>query len=652
MAVARTLILIAVFGLVSPPQLRADATAKLSPTAPDAARTVILAHGLDAEQTLVLSATLAAAEHPGVLLLDTPGARAANRRFLDEFKPAAVVTVGPPGDAVDVAWDGEQPMFPQAERLIVVNTSSRRLLLRAAALAGTARAPLFVWRGADDAVRLRSWIDRLGTREMLTVGSPVGVEGGLNVAATLLRDEEAVQAATLKFQSIHGPIDTFVVANPTDAGLAELAPWVAARRRAALVLTNDKGDDVGAAIHRAMKHSAMERVEYLLLLARPTAIRTERRDNPIAGKDEFIEMEPLTPDGQEPYTFATGRLFHADPGMVALILARQRLLPAPGAPRTALVASNPGNSLPLLETFSRVSARELSNRGYQTTALLGNALSARQLRRSLPAADVFLWEGHHNTLVKDWGFVAWNEPLRPSLMFLQSCLALTEEKASPLFDRGAVAVVGSSSRIYSATGGAFSLAYLDGVLYENQSLGGALRQAKNFLLAYGQLKEKRLGTQAKLGGANQRSAWAFTLWGDPALRLPAPPAADGAADPVRFRIRGDSITLTVPPTAGSEESGKYRVPYRPNERLAGLVRLAADDDKKLVPFVFAEVKLPDGPAGATPRLETKLPDSSWTFVWDARRRAGYVLAMPRDGAHEVRFRVTWDESRAASGVRP
>ena len=145
---------------------------------------------------------------------------------------------------------------------------------------------------------------------------------------------------------------------------------------------------------------------------------------------------------------------------------------------------------------------------------------------------MFLWEGHHNTLINDWGFVAWDEPLRPSLMFLQSCLALTEEKASPLFDRGAVAVIGSSSRTYSATGGAFSLAYLDAVLYDGQSLGGALRQSKNFLLAYSRLKDKRLGSHAKLGGANVRSAWAFTLWGDPSLRLPAPPPPD-------HRGRGD-----------------------------------------------------------------------------------------------------------------
>ena len=130
----------------------------------------------------------------------------------------------------------------------------------------------------------------------------------------------------------------------------------------------------------------------------------------------------------------------------------------------------------------------------------------------------------------------------------------------------------------------------------------------------------------------------------PAERLPAPPVPESAAEESRCRVRGDTITLIMPPSAGAEQSGKFRVPYRPNERLAGLVRPAADDDKKLVPFVFAEVKLQNGPPGASPRLDTKLPDSSWTFVWDARRRAGYVLALPRDDAREIRFRVNWDSA--------
>src|SRR5690349_22932401 len=43
----------------------------------------------------------------------------------------------------------------------------------------------------------------------------------------------------------------------------------------------------------------------------------------------------------------------------------------------------------------------------------------------------------------------------------------------------------------------FSLAFFNAMLYENRPLGGCLRQAKNFLLAYSLLKEKRLGKNAK-----------------------------------------------------------------------------------------------------------------------------------------------------------
>jgi hypothetical protein len=218
MAPARTLFF-AVLVVLSPLVPARAGNPALSPTAPDAARTVILARGLDADQTLILSSALAAADHPGVLLLDTPGARVANRRFIDEFKPAAVVTIGPPaaGDEPfpESIWQG---LFPNANRIVVVNTSSRRLQLQAAALAGAARAPLFVCRGPDGAGRLAFWSGRDGVREVLSVGDPtlfvssfglVGIRG--------LSDEEAVRLATNKFQATRGLVNTIIVANPKDA---------------------------------------------------------------------------------------------------------------------------------------------------------------------------------------------------------------------------------------------------------------------------------------------------------------------------------------------------------------------------------------------------------------------------------------------------
>jgi hypothetical protein len=559
----------------------------------------------------------ASIDSTGVLLLDTVGARRANEQFVEAWQPTECRTI-----------DSDQVIPSNSKCAVVCVSSSRRMQLAAAGLAAAARAPLLIQTDVPAGAKL-------------LVGEHPNAVTRENVS--VFADEAAALAAAIEYQSQRAPIDTLVLVNPADS-LSNLAPLALRGRNAVLLMTNDKGDDAGEVVRQALRRPGLERVENLLILGSPTAIPPQQRANPLAGKDDAIEMEPGTPSSNEPYTLAIGRIFHADPGIVALTLARTRLLPPSGSPRTALVASNPGGTLPMLETFSRTSARELQTAGYQTASLIGDQLSAGQLRRRLPEADVFLWEGHHNTLIKDWGFATWSEPLRPSFMFLQSCLALTEDKASPLIERGALAVVGSSSRIYSATGGAFSLSYLDAVLYEQQTLGGGLRSAKNFLLAYGQLKEKRL-EQVKLGGANLRSAWAFTLWGDPSLRLPAPPPSERAEAQVRTRVAGDTITVTVPPAAEPSRSGVYQAVYRPNARLAGLIRTGDEGEKKLVPLAFSEVALPNGPPDAEPCLRTKLPDNNWVFIWDARRKTGWLLvALPATADREIHFRIDWKAS--------
>jgi hypothetical protein len=62
-----------------------------------------------------------------------------------------------------------------------------------------------------------------------------------------------------------------------------------------------------------------------------------------------------------------------------------------------------------------------------------------------------------------------------------------------------------------------------------------------------------------------------------------------------------------------------------------------------VPFIFAEVKLPEAPAGKTPRLHSRLPEKNWVFCWDGRRACGYLLVAPRGKSqNELRFRIRWE----------
>jgi Peptidase family C25 len=637
------------------------------PARPGAEGEVFLVGDMAEEDRIALLAAFAASRHPGTLLLDSPTVRPQLPALLDAARAEALVPVGAiPGEALAAlrrpgltippaaAFDLRSPLwgtlFPRAECVVIAPAQDRLLLLQAACLAGTLGAPLLPSRGTDDearalADRLRQW----GTQQAYVAGAVKLANRTPGLRVVRLADATAVADCHLRHLRAAGAVRTLVVANPFDGegnlpALSVLAPWLAVQKRAALRFTNRAGDGATAVIRAALDDPRLRGVETLLLVADLKAIPPERRPNPVPGKDAFIEMEPMTPAGSEPYTLATGRLFHRDRALVPLLLARQRLIRTAG-PRKALIVSNPGGGLPLLETFSRNTAKELRNTGYETTALFNGAVSRDGVRRLLPEQDVFLWEGHHATMVRDYGMPEWTEPLPPALVFLQSCLALNVDEAYPFLQRGAVAVVGTSTRTYSASGGACSLAFFDALLYEGRPLGECLRQAKNFLLAYALLKEKRLGEDAKLRGANLRAAWAFTLWGDPTLRLPRPEPPADALPPVRHEVRGHSITLSVPERSYEPvRNPPFHAQLLPNARLAGLLHKGPDDGtRRLVPFLFAEVKLPKAPAGQAPRLSSRIPSDHWVFCWDGRRGTGYLLVTPRAKDRDtLRFHFEWE----------
>jgi hypothetical protein len=632
--------------------------------APASSRIAYLLHGLDDEEVVAATAAVAAADPGAVVLLDSEASTAAVAAFLTAYRPGRVVPVVDSPDVIHgleerlgckIAAPGAPP--PQTDAAVVCPAAPRRLLLQAACLAGAARARLCVLRGGDEPGRLAACLTDGGVKRAYLVGdAPDAAAPAGDCRVTRLADEDAVIDAYLRRLGEDGPVETLVVANPDDAcdgcaALSSLAPWVALQKRAALVLTDDDGTDAAARVEAAVRRGPLRDAESVILLGDLGYLPTEKRPNPLpGGKDAVIEMEPLTPAGDAPFSFAVGRLFHDDPAVVLLILARERLLAGRRGKRKALVASNPGGSLALLEAFSRNTAFELGNSGYETTALFGKDIDPVDLRERMTESDVFLWEGHHNALMRDYRFPEWDEPLPPALVFVQSCLALKGEKVGPLLRRGAVGVVGASTRTYSGSGGACSLAFFDALLYDGRTVGGSLRQAKNFLLCYALLKQKMLGEEAPRAGANRRSAWAFSLWGDPTLTLPRPDPPAGALPPVRCAADGDRITLTAPEESHPRvDTGKYQVEMPPNARLAGLIRRGdGDEPSALVPFLFAEVRLDGGRPGQVPVLHGRLPASHWVFLWDDRRRTGYLLVAPRArDERAVRFRVEWRGAETA-----
>jgi hypothetical protein len=628
-------------------------------------RAAFIGHDLTYEEIICFTCGLAATQSTTLPLLQSTAVQKDLSHFLSLYQPTSITDVqhGPTSAATDRNELGWQLPFPEdfwrataldPKRLVIAPAEPRRLLLQAACLAGALRAPLCVLHGhADETTALARIVRRAERPTVFAVGeAQKHCAGVASCELVSLPDEDSVIRAYLRHQSAQSPVRCLVLANPSDQvkphqAMSSLAPWIAINKHAALVLTNEAGSDVRNVVQEAIERFKLSEIDSVIYVADLTAIPPERRPNPAPGKDSAIDMDPLTPMGYEPFTFATGRLFHKSPEQLCLMLGRQNLwntkCASAGTSPKALVVSNPAGGLPLLEAFSRSTASEIRNAGYETTAIFGNDVSPEDVRRLLPQTDIFLWEGHHSTMTRHYGLPDWPEPLRPALVFLQSCLALCEEDSLPLLSRGAVAVLGTSNRTYSASGGACALAFFDALLYENQSLGGSLRHAKNFLVAYAMLKEKRLGEEAKLGGANLRSAWAFGLWGDPTLSMPPPRKLDEGLLSVRHEVHGNCIQLYTPPQPHDlVVSEGFQSQMFPNARLGGLIQKGSDGSRQLVPLLFAEVYLPDAPAGKTPRLHSRIPADHWVFNWDARRKHGYLLLTPRaKDVGELRFQIHW-----------
>lgn len=663
-------LLVSAVGLAAPGQ----PDVAVPPRAAEIARkdTVYLARGLAPENLLVLSAALGARDPSAVLLLDTPGSAVANRHFLNEFRPARIVPVGDHNGDLDpllsrLGLRPEEPhywslrpslgvwreLFTRADTIVVCPPAPRGLLLQAACLAGTLGAPLHVVQGQPgEAAEFRHLVKRWQISHVYALGDATLPGQARDLAVTKLHDEREIARLHRRLLTAKAPVRTLVIANPHDGKdkASLFAPWIALQRHALLVLTDKDGNDAEARIDEAIRTPGVEKADTLIVAADLDAIPTRKRPNPVKGdKDQQIEMEPATPTGDAPFSFAVGRIYHPDPGVIPLIVSRPRLLERRTGPRRALMVSNSGGGLPLLEAISRQTVRELHNSGFHTTAYFGKEVNRAEMRRQMPLHDVVVWEGHHNQLIHDWSFPSWEEPLPPGLIFLQSCLMLKEWKIEPLFRRGAVGVIGSSTRTYSASGGATSLAFFDAVIHEDRPLGEALRQSKNFMLAYYLLKQKRLD-DTKKAGASLRAAWAFTLWGDPTVKLPRPEGEPPPYDAVRPRVRGNTIAFELPPRKlDGVRSDKYRAEAFPNSRLAGLLGKEQEAGKTLQPMVFAEVELPNVPDGKKPHLSSKLPARNWVFTWDGRLKRGYLLAVPRSkNPEELSFVYRWDDERVMS----
>ncbi len=181
------------------------------------------------------------------------------------------------------------------------------------------------------------------------------------------------------------------------------------------------------------------------------------------------------------------------------------------------------------------------------------------------------------------------------VVVLQSCQSLDINTAHRIIGFGGISLLGSTTNIHSASGSTFAKAFTDGLLYGDQTVGEALRDARNYFFCLQDLKNQR---GHKEQHKSMRVALSFRLWGDPEIRpLPGARRPPRRA-PLTLTWSGrDQLTISLPPRRLAEvKTDRYRARMFPQAQAAGIVRRgkAPDAPRRLMPLYFFHTPVPRG----------------------------------------------------------
>lgn len=224
------------------------------------------------------------------------------------------------------------------------------------------------------------------------------------------------------------------------------------------------------------------------------------------------------------------------------------------------------------------------------------------------------------------------------LILIQSCHSL-DDTILDILTTGAVGIVGSKTNIHSASGSAFIKSFCDGLLYRSDTIGEALRDAKNYLLCVSALKKARGHTQyAKV----ERVAHSFHLWGDPEMRL-----YNGLQNSQRIKavsarfVEPDKISITIPTKRlSTSRTEKYFLRMFPGSEAAGILkRLKGKEIRRVAPIYFFRIPMPKG-FEPTQYAGLKKSDDTTVravFFVDSFKRFLYIVYFPEKEEKEQVF---------------
>lgn len=486
-----------------------------------------------------------------------------------------------------------------------------------------------------------------GGRAVFAGAAPDGLAGAAEthqVTVETVATDRLVERAVKALSGEDGAPAHVVFANPADVRgyfspphLSVLAPLYALGKRAPLLLTSGKPDALEAelAAHEArfgpVTHATLVG-DYLAIGLRemkdPDQVHRKKK-NPRRFKVPLLAGVV----DRAPAEYAVARLAAEDAYDLSLqvgrILAPRRL--ARGE-KPVLLLSNADLKFIMAELISKATAKEMESLGLDVDAFYGARIDRDLIRKEIEGKQVVIWEGHPRDLTVDYEIGVVDQQLDAGLVFLQGCYTLDRNDPYVLVQQGAAAVAGTYMAVYSASGSAFAKAFFDAMLYQGADEGEAMMHARNYLLAYVELKRRRHHSDWR---KTFRAALSFDLWGDPTAR-PLVPAQPAKAPPVRLVRDKNALRMVVPaepwPTL---RAGRYKVDLTPGAQLGSIYthyEAKWGDDRKMQEVYFAWIDLPD--FDAPPHLVTAISDRHWATVWAPKRHRLYLI-VHNDAAEEV-----------------
>lgn len=585
------------------------------------------------------------------------------------------------------------------KHVVVVQVDDGEGLVYGAALAAHLSVPLLL-APIDEEAELRSGMREIGVEEAWVL-DPRGRTGWSGKLATRERRISADEAPGALNSLLTKPILVVVVARrggPTSSPRA-LAATYSVQRNAAIFQYEPEPDDPDPEpqVRAFLKAKGLHPRSVLLLGAKAEVgarrIVIPPPPGPAKSKKEegyTLLVEPFTrPARKRALSVGVGRIPYSLERSSQQLLrsfARKRLSRR-AAPQALLIA-NPKGDLPLAELVARLTERELRNRRVETSALYNLPSDHLEAIRGARESQLIVYQGHigdqrlfeeppgllYDTVSSDSEDeveqIARVPPretvddtsLRPLLaldvltrrlegspvLILQSCRSLQDDVLRRFHALGGVGVIGSVTKIHSASGAAFVHALIHGLLERGHTLGEALRDARNYFFLLQDLKRERNHAQAS---QSLRVAYSFRLWGDPELRLFPRRAAARRKRPGLTWDGSEALLLRFPKRRLAKLAVKpYAAKPFPGTEVAGIVsKKQPGRPLFLRPLHYRRLRVPEGwsrlgyqdlsPPPARSGLGTG--QTRCVFRLDQRKRTLHVLYLPRAEQAGTAHRLTF-----------